>query len=352
MCKDKVEFNPDSYVHVLANEVKRRFAFNAGTLEELKHWQSDFRPHLREVLGFNNIESRGRCSLEPKQIDEEIFDTHVRQEWNITTEPGFELPFFVLLPNEVSKPYPLVLTPHGHNKSGKNLYVGICENKKEMIEGQRDIALQAVQAGYVAIAPDMRGLGTLRRKQELETDIPKSCPAMQMHALMFGRNLIGERVWDIMRLIDYAKTRPEIDTSRVAITGNSGGGTVSLYAAACDERINVCIPSSCFATFEDSIGSIRHCECNYVPQIMTLGEIYDIAGLIAPRRFLAIAGREDDIFPVESVKTAYKKLKQVYEAAGCPDNCRLCIGDGGHRYFKKPVWKFVEESFAYISRGA
>ncbi len=168
---------------------------------------------------------------------------------------------------------------------------------------------------------------------------------MQMQALMFGRTLIGERVWDIGRLIDYVKTRDDIDSSKIAITGNSGGGTISLYAAACDERINVCVPSSCFATFEGSIGSIRHCECNYVPGMMTLGEIDDIAGLVAPRPFLAVAGKYDDIFPIESVKEAYSKLKHIYDVAGDTKLCELFIGDRGHRYYKEPVWDFVKKAF-------
>ena len=74
--------------------------------------------------------------------------------------------------------------------------------------------------------------------------------------------------------------------SRIAITGNSGGGTVSLFAAACDTRISVSVPGCYFCTFAGSIGSIAHCDCNYVPGILRLGEMHDVAGLIAARDFL------------------------------------------------------------------
>ena len=206
MSKSTMKFNVDNYVSVLADQVSREFAFKAGTPEELKCWQSDFRPRLREALGIGNIESNGRCPLKPKQIGEEVFDAYVRQEWIIHSEHGFELPFFVLIPKDQPKPCPLVLAPHGHSKSGKDGYVGIWHSESEradIVDGQRDIALQAVEAGYVAIAPDMRGLASLRRKQDLEEDNAKSCPRLQMQALMFDRTLIGERVWDIGRLIDY-----------------------------------------------------------------------------------------------------------------------------------------------------
>ncbi|MCD4831272.1 MAG: alpha/beta hydrolase family protein [Anaerohalosphaeraceae bacterium] len=342
------KFNSDNYVHVLANEVNRSFAFKAKTVEELKDWQKAFRPKLREALGIDKIENRGSCSLEPKMLSEETLDTHIRQEWSIFSEPGFEIPFFLLLPKGQTKPAPLVLTPHGHSKLAKNIYVGIWRNeaeKAEIADGDRDIALQAVEAGYVAIAPDVRGFADLRLKEDKASDESYSDRKLQMRALMFGRTLIGERVWDIGRLIDYAKTRSEIDTGKIMITGNSGGGTVSLFAAACDERIGIAVPSSYFCTFEGSIGSIRHCECNYIPGIMTMAEMYDIAGLIAPRPFLAVNGKEDKIFPIESAKYAYKKLKEIYEVAGAGEVCKLAIGNGGHRYYKDLVWDFVKEQF-------
>lgn len=125
---------------------------------------------------------------------------------------------------------------------------------------------------------------------------------------MFGRTLIGERVWDIMKLIDYAQTRPEIATAQIMITGNSGGGTVALFAAAVEEWITVAVPSSYFCTFQDSLGSIRHCACNYVPNILELGEMADMVGLIAPRAFLAVNGRHDRIFPLDATKRAFDRL--------------------------------------------
>lgn len=345
----------DTYVHQLAAETYRVFAFRAGTKAEFEAWQRAFRPRLRSMLGLDAIAQRGLCDLQPRQVGAEALEDaetgvrYVREEWTIQTEPGYRVPFYLLRPVTLSEPRPLVLTPHGHGKAGKRTYVGLWDTEAERLsitEGERDIALQAVREGYMAIAPDMRAFASLRRRQEIEADATSSCRELQMHALLFGRTLIGERVWDIGRLIDYAATRPEVDVSRVAITGNSGGGTVSLFAAACDTRITVAVPSSYFCTFEASIGSIHHCECNYVPGIMTVGEMYDVAGLTAPRHFLAVAGREDPIFPYAGVAEAFERLQRVYEVAGVPERCQLYVGDGGHRYYKAGVWPFVRQAFA------
>ncbi len=91
------------------------------------------------------------------------------------------------------------------------------------------------------------------------------------------------------RNIDWATDNLPIDKERIAITGNSNVGTVSLFAAACDESISVAVPSCYFCTFEGSIGTIRHCDYNYVPGILRLAEMYEVAGLIAPRPLCVIA---------------------------------------------------------------
>ena len=73
--------------------------------------------------------------------------------------------------------------------------------------------------------------------------------------------------------------------------------------------------------------------------------MYDMAGLIAPRPFNAISGRTDPIFPIDQVKFAYGKLREVYAVAGVKERCRLYIGEGGHRYYKSGAWSFVREFF-------
>ena len=72
----------------------------------------------------------------------------------------------------------------------------------------------------------------------------------------------------------------------------------------------------------------------------------DVAGLIAPRRFLAVTGREDRIFPIAHTEAAFAQLAKVYQALAVPERCELYVGDGGHRYYKERVWSFVEEAFA------
>jgi len=344
-------FDAVKHYESLYQSVHKEFGFRAKSREEFVAWHSNFRQRLREILGLTNMEADLRAHRPTAEMQTSTdMGNYIREEWHLWVEPTVPLPFYFLYPKEQSDmPKPLVLTPHGHNHP--YIYVGISQNedeKKSIQEGQRDIAVQAVNEGYMVIAATTRGFGETRTKSDAENGRVSSCRIELMHGLLVGRTPIGERVWDISRLIDWAISRNDIDTTRIAITGNSGGGTISVFAPACDRRISVAVPSSYFCTFAGSIGSIHHCDCNYVPGIMCLGEMYDVAGLIVPRPFKAIAGKDDTIFPIEHVKYAFERLKEIYTVAGVPDNCQLYIGEYGHRYYKDGAWGFIRQHFVKI----
>ena len=334
------------YVAERSAQTNRRYAFQAEDAPTLRHWQQALRAELIRAIGLDRIASAATRMPVVVRRGEYRMDDHFREDWEIWTEPAFRVPFFLLRPIDAQGRRPLVLTPHGHSKHGRYVYAGIDASGKPVpVEGDRDMALQAVRQGYIAIAPEARAFDESRFTSDQESDALHSCVDWQMRALMCGRTLIGERVWDIMRLIDYAATRNDVDSSRIVITGNSGGGTISLFAAAIDERISISIPGSFFCTFAASIGSIHHCPCNFFPGMLELGEMADFAGLIAPRPFLAVNGERDPIFPSPATKEAFAALQRIYTVADAGDRCELFIGDGEHRYFAEPVWPFVRRWF-------
>jgi dienelactone hydrolase len=328
------------------------FSFEAESRTQWLVWREAFRPRLKLALGLDTMEA-DLAGYQPwAELDTvEELGHHQRESWHLWVEPTVPLPFYLLRPKESAGPLPLVLTPHGHNHP--HVYVGIAHSESErtsMQEGERDIAVQAVAEGYLVIAPTTRAFGETRTAQDRAEDKLHSCRTQLMHDLLVGRTPIGDRVWDISRLIDWALETQEVDATRIAITGNSGGGTVSLFAAACETRISVAVPSSYFCTFAGSIGSIHHCDCNYVPGILRLGEMYDVAGLVAPRAFCAISGKDDPIFPIDHARLAFDRLSRIYTVAGVPDRCEHYIGHAGHRYYKDGAWPFIRKHFG-LERG-
>jgi poly(3-hydroxybutyrate) depolymerase len=344
-------YSSKNHFETLYQKMKPDYRFCASTSVELIAWQQQFRTRLRTILGLDRME-KDLVDFEPyaQQLDENVMGDFIRQRWVLQVEPTVPLPFILLKPKEISGPLPLVLTPHGHSKNTE-MYAGIVTNLEEeafMLEGDRDIAVQAVREGYLVIAPTTRGFRETRTEQDKTEDNQNSCRDLLVHDLLVGRTPTGDRVWDISRLIDWACEVIPIDKQRVAITGNSTGGTISLFATALDERITLSAPGSYFCTFAGSIGSIHHCECNYIPGLLTLGEMADIAGLIAPRPFMAINGKEDPIYPIEEVYKAFEQLKKIYQVADATDNVALFVGEGGHRYYKAGIWSFIRRFFCSI----
>ena len=347
MASGNFNFDFGEHFGSLIRDCEGEFRFRGGTETEVREWQTPFRRRLKSVLGLANME-RDLTGFMPdaEMLDSTDMGSYVRESWRIRTEPTVPLPCYLLRPKDAPPDPPLVLTPHGHGHP--HVYVGLFDSPEEeaqISEGERDIAVQAVQQGYLVIAPTTRAFGDTRSPADTKKGAVSSCRLQLMHDLLLGRTPIGDRVWDMSRLIDWAIKHQSVDPDRIAITGNSGGGTVSLFAAACDTRISVAVPGCYFNTFAGSIGSIIHCDCNYVPGILRLGEMHDIAGLIAPRPFLAVAGRDDPIFPVAHTQAAFAQLAKIYAAASVPDRCELYVGDGGHRYYKERVWSFIAEGF-------
>lgn len=315
--------------------LKPQLSFNPEA--DFEGWKQACRAKLEELLGDKP----------------ELVEPNVTVEWEKDHEDFREIRFVfdaekhskaachLLIPSRAPKPCPVVICLQGHS-TGMHISLGRAKypgDEESISGGDRDFALQIVGQGYAALVLEQRGFG--ERKTSAD-DLP-GCEVPALNALLIGRTLLGERVWDVSRAIDVLAAFPGLDGTRIACMGNSGGGTTSFYAACLDERIQVVMPSCSICTYRDSIGAIRHCSCNYIPGIAKYFDMGDLAGLIAPRRLIVVAGQEDPIFPIQGVKEAYGTVRAVYEKSGHPENCRLIVGDGGHRFYAAPAWSTFKE---------
>ena len=167
-----------------------------------------------------------------------------------------------------------------------------------------------------------------------------------MRAILVGRTIIGERVWDIMKLIDLLQTEFQdvIDKDKIMCMGNSGGGTATTYVSALDERIKISVPSCAVARYADSIAAMLHCECNYVPRISHFFDMGDLCAMVAPRPLVVVTGTNDSIFPVNSAKECVVEGKKVYDALGVGENIVHVIGAEGHRFYADDAWPHINSA--------
>ncbi len=292
------------------------------------------RKKYAELLKMPKQKGAAKVELEWKKEEDPRFN-----EWrfSVETEPGFFVPAHMLLPKDLQpgEKRPAVICLQGHS-TGMHISlarVKFPRDEQSISGGDRDFAIQAVAHGYIAIAMEQRAFGELSSCVE-----HNGCQHAAMHALMVGRTLQGERIHDVSCMVDALEDLDFVDSGRIAVMGNSGGGTTSYHAACMDERIKVVMPSCSFNTYEHSILSMAHCTCNYVPEISNYFEMADLALCIAPRPLIIVSGAQDLIFPLETAKSSFAIVKKIYEAAGAGENCRHIIGAEGHRFYAADAW--------------
>ena len=305
------------------------------------HWRSRLASGLHEVLGWQADKPRGPLGVEV--LEEEETETYLARKLVFESEPGSDVPCHLLTPKGLTGVRPAFVCLQGHTTGmhislGKAVYPG----DENLLGGDRDFGIQAVAQGYIALVLEQRAFGE-RRELMQERRSTSGCEDAALHALYLGHTLMAERAWDVSRAIDLLETIPGVDTSRIGCMGNSGGGTATYYSACVEPRIYLAMPSCAFCTYEDSVFHIAHCVCNCVPGIMQVAEMGGLAGLIAPRRLIIVAGKTDDIFPIEGVRKAYATAEQIYAAMGAADRLRLVVGDGGHRFYASQGWAAVRE---------
>jgi hypothetical protein len=343
----QTDYNADTHFSSLYQSINAKFHFSGKTKTDYENWRSHFLPELKHQLGLQIIEKQLAAYKPKAELKEsEEKNGYTLQKWFLWTEPYVPIPFVVLIPKTKLNKLPMVMLVHGHGRDSI-LYDGIYP-RVYAADGAADetLIMQAMKEGYIAIAPTIRAFGTTRFADDVKAGNSFSCHTQLMRDLLTGRTVIGDRVWDVSKLLDWAIENLPVDTKKIAITGNSGGGTVSLFSAACDNRITLAVPSSYFCTFTGSIGSIAHCDCNYIPGILSLSEMSDIAGLIAPRCFRALHGVKDEIYPITETRKAFADLKKIYVAAGSANNAELYEGAAGHQYYKEGSWVFIRKHFS------
>jgi len=309
-----------------------KYAYAALGKEGFAQWQTELRARLAGLLGGFTAP---RGAVKPEVVETVHKDGYTQQKVIITSEPGVQMPVYVLTPEKGRAPFRTVIALHGHG-AGAQEVIGEPSNEKvaqHIVDCNHDYGRQLAKQGFLVFAPELRGFSERRAQPEIDQGPGvSSCRQASLNAMLMGKTLIGLRVWDIMRVIDYAHQTGLAKTDTIGCVGLSGGGLATTFAAAVDTRITTAVISGYFCTWKWSIMAMRHCECNYIPGILDYAEMADIGALIAPRPLLIEAGTQDPIFPIAGVRDAYDKLAQVYEMLGVPDRLDIDIFEGGHRW--------------------
>lgn len=335
------EFAPEQCHDPLLDNAPLKLRFDPAA--DFNDWRARLNEKVRELLGTMPTPAED-LNIRLGEVIEHDDSTETR--FVFTAEAGADVPAALVTPKG-EDPWPLLICLQGHGP-GMHWSLGYDEpdgTNREAIRGDRDFAVRAAREGWAGLAIEQRcfGLREDRREGDQVTRFQDRCTHASMVALLLGRTMVGERVFDTMRAIDAAGAQfgDRLDMDRVAVMGSSGGGTVAYFAAAVEPRIQAVMPSAYVCTFRDSIAKVDHCTCNYIPHLMEWIEMGDLAGLIAPRPMVVTIGKDDPIFPAEATRREFEQIKRIYAAAGAPDKCALVLGHAGHRFYADDAWPLL-----------
>ena len=270
-------------------------------------------------------------------LSQEETDTYTLSKLSYQVTGNDYAPAYLLKPKNVPPPYPVMICLQGHSP-GMYISVGNARTERDakLLAGGRDIALQAVANGWAALAIEQRGFGE-------QAVAGADCNDLSLRDLLRGRPMLGKRVFDVMRGIDFIETQDDLDAQLIASMGNSGGGTATYFAAAVDERIKLAVVSCSFCTYERSWLKYHHCACGYLPGLLEVADMPELAELIAPRHLMIVAGKEDYLADIEGVREGFTTARSLYEPYNATERVTLIEGDGGHQFYPDLAWPKINE---------
>ena len=334
-----MEINGTKCHETLRRTTKPLLAFQNGC--DFDAWRGALKEKFMELTGLNVI-AENACAPSLTIESDERKQGYRQIRFVFYSEVDEAVPCYLLIPDTGKETYPLAITLQGHS-TGFHNSIGVIKYERDASYQPRGcFGLQAVEQGYISLCIEQRAMG--ERRVQSETERKRGCEFQSHNALMLGRTTIGERVWDVSRALDViAQHFPQCDMDKILITGNSGGGTASFYAACYDERIKVSVPSCAFCSYTSSIMAMHHCTCNFIPGALRQFEMGDLAALIAPRKLAVVAGELDAIFPIDGVREAFATASDIFTAAGCAENLSLTVTPKNHWWCADIVWDKIRE---------
>jgi dienelactone hydrolase len=230
---------------------------------------------------------------------------------------------------ESNERHPVVLCPHGHWANGRMFDAGEKTAKKEIDQGGEtwiDSARFILQAkcaqlarmGCVVFHYDMLGYAD-------STAIPHRAGFTDPLALLYLQSQMGLQTWNSIRALDFVCSLPDVDRSRLGVTGGSGGGTQSFMLAALDDRVTAAFPAVMVSTAMQG-----GCICENAPYLRVGTGNIEIAALCAPRP-LGMTGAKDWTVDIET--KGLPELRTLYQLYGCDDRViAWCFPQFGHNY--------------------
>lgn len=280
---------------------RRACAYGAGRNRPgAQAWQAEVRSQLFELLHLSDLVANPLVDFDTQLVNSTVGDGYAFSELSFASTATRRIEAIVTLPVGGSRQLPAVVCVHGHGGSRHSVYDADSISK--------GFAARLATSGYATIAVDVG----------------------QHEVYEHGGTLMGERLWDCRRAVDWLVANPRVDADRIGCAGLSLGGEMTMWLGAMDPRIAATV-SAGFLTTMDQMEQ-NHCMCWKFSGLRELVDFADVYALMAPRALQCQNGQQeaDTQFCVPLARQALAELEPAYRDQDAEGDASLLVHPGGH----------------------
>jgi dienelactone hydrolase len=339
--------NPGSFsINFLINQTDKYYNARSEQIARLKtksDWQKrqqTVRKKLDQLLG--KLPAKG--PLQPEVLGVVHKNGYRIERILFQPTPGYYETGALYIPDNLKGKAPAILNVIGHDQiSFREQYYQV-------------IITNLLKKGMIVFAIDPLGQGEHVQYYDSALKFSAVGYSVLEHAyfgnvcFLTGANSAKYFIWDGMRAIDYLVTRPEVDPERIGATGFSGGGTVSAYLGAYDDRVKVVVPCSWPTAYQALIQKkgVQDAETIYIGGLAEGITFEDLIEVRAPKPTLMTFTSRDEYMVLQGARDALKETKKAYKAYGKENNVQLVEDDYKHWMTPKirlKIYDFFQEHF-------
>ncbi len=309
------------------------------SVEDFEALRQRVRAQLRQMWG----EFPKHSSLEPSQLGTLDRGDHRIERIVFESRPGFHVAANLYRPPQAGGPLPAIVFPCGHASEGK------------AAEAYQRFGILMARHGLAVLTWDPLGQGERLQFPDGEDGSSRFGGGTGEHRVlgircyMVGQNLMQYRVWDAIRALDYLESRPDIDSERLAIAGQSGGGMTALQLACFEPRIRAAFISCAVASFRAKTEALLMAD----PEQILYGTLQsgidhpELLAAFAPKPLMIGAALRDYV-PIEGTRRTHAELEAVYAKLGSPATLHFEETDAPHglnRELREAAAKFFLRAF-------
>jgi len=296
---------------------------NLETPEEIRVWQQKIRRYAVNCIGGLpqtdaplNARLCGELDGEGYRIEKIIYESR----------PGALVTSTLYIPKNLQGKTAAVLFACGHAEQAKAYpeYQAVCR--------------RLARNGLVVLAVDPMGQGERKsylneKGEEYVRWGTEEHDYAGQQCWWIGQSIARYFIHDLRRGIDYLESRPEVDSRRIGITGNSGGGTQTTWMMLAEPRLAAAAPATFVMRRRDYMWTGQAQDSEQIIPGGTLNGLdhEDFLISMAPRPTLVLAV-DYDFFNIEGTRASVERARRIFKAMGKEENLEMATDRVTHTY--------------------